>query len=234
MKNVTNFVKKGLLCGIMVSAIGLGALPISNANAGVYSIAKSYVGLHERKHTGKLQRHVGVNPRRTPWCGAFAGAVVKRGGGTPPTGYMKATSWGKWGKSVSLNQARRGDVVVVRTKYGHHVGFFAGHDGNKVNLLGGNQSNQVKVSGYRAANIRAIRRGGSAKFPIAGQRSRDKAQSNGNAKRFDINWKPSFGKSEKDSGGNSNSGMRAVLPTTGTGGRSAAKIGQDVKSTASR
>ena len=57
---------------------------------------------------------------------------------------MKATSWSKWGKKVSLNQARRGDVVVVRTRYGHHVGFYAGRDGNKVQLLGGNQSNQVK------------------------------------------------------------------------------------------
>ncbi len=86
---------------------------ITDAQAGdAYSIAKRYAGLHEAKHTRKLTKAVGVNPRRTPWCGAFVGAVVKR----------------------------------------------AGKPGAEWIYAGGNQSNQVKISGYRAGSIRSVRR----------------------------------------------------------------------------
>ena len=173
--NATGFLKTVVVSGIVAFGIGLGTFQVQVAEAGVYSIAKTYVGLHERKHTGKLKRYVGVNPRRTPWCGAFVGAVVKRGGGTPPKGHLRALNWRSWGKGVALSQARRGDVVVVRTGRGHHVGFYAGIEGNRVKLLGGNQSNQVKVSSYRSANVRAVRRGSSSQFTIAAKRYRDNA-----------------------------------------------------------
>ena len=128
------------------------------SNAGAYSIAKAHIGLHERKHPAKIRKIVGVNPQRTPWCGAFAGAVVKRDGKNPPRGFMKAASWRNWGKPVKLKQARKGDVVVIRTKRGYHVGFYAGAENGRVKLIGGNQSNQVKVTAYRASSVRAIRR----------------------------------------------------------------------------
>lgn len=128
------------------------------AEAGTYSIAKRYIGLHEGKHNGKLRKYLGVNPRRTPWCGAFVGTVVKRAGKSVPNGYMKAASWKRVGKAVSLKKAKRGDIVVVRTKYGNHVGFYASQKNGKVQLLGGNQSNRVQVSNYRIASIQAIRR----------------------------------------------------------------------------
>ena len=132
---------------------------VSEAKAGgAYSIAKRYVGLHEAKHTRKLTKAVGVNPRRTPWCGAFVGAVLKRAGKSVPNGYMKAASWKRAGKGVSLKKARKGDVVVVRTKYGNHVGFYAGQKNGRVLLLGGNQSNQVKITGYRVGSVQSVRR----------------------------------------------------------------------------
>lgn len=159
------------LC-MTVATVGISLAPVGDAEAGTYSIAKAYVGLHERKHRAKLTRYVGVNPSRTPWCGAFAGAVVKRSGKTPPAGFMKATSWRNWGSGVSLKQARKGDVVLVRTSYGHHVGFFAGMDGNRVRVLGGNQSNQVKVSSYKAGSIRAIRRGGASGLKVGTNKNR--------------------------------------------------------------
>ena len=141
--------------------IGLASVQSGNlqqAEAGVYSIAKRYVGLHERKHTQKLARTVGVNPRRTPWCGAFVGAMVKKAGKSVPAGHLKAASWKRVGKPVKLKRAKKGDIVVVRTKYGNHVGFYHGQKGGKVQLLGGNQSNQVQISNYRIGSVQSIRR----------------------------------------------------------------------------
>lgn len=163
---MNNFVFGGMHARIRASATAAACLFLAATfvtltdvqAAGVYSIAKRYVGLHEAKHTRKLTKAVGVNPRRTPWCGAFVGAVLKRAGKDVPTGYMKAASWKGAGKKVSLKKARKGDVVIVRTKYGNHVGFYAGQKNGKVLLLGGNQSNQVKISGYRIRNVQGVRR----------------------------------------------------------------------------
>ncbi|MGI9350070.1 MAG: TIGR02594 family protein [Rhizobiaceae bacterium] len=150
---------RNLVIGAFVIGIsGIQAGQMTSAEAGVYSIAKRYVGLHESKHNKKLARTVGVNPRRTPWCGAFVGAVVKKAGKSVPNGYMRAASWKKVGKAVSLKKARKGDIVVVRTKYGNHVGFYAGQKNGRVQLLGGNQSNRVQISGYRIRSVQAVRR----------------------------------------------------------------------------
>lgn len=157
-----NLLRKGIITAFVVGIAGIQTGHISTADAGVYSIAKRYVGLHERKHTQKLAKTVGVNPRRTPWCGAFVGAVVKKAGLNVPAGHMKAASWKRTGKGVSLKNAKKGDVVVVRTKYGHHVGFYAGQQNGRVQLLGGNQSNQVQISNYRVGSVQAVRRIGSS------------------------------------------------------------------------
>lgn len=164
--NLSILVFGGMRAGVRALAfvavcLVYAALPISVSDVqagGAYSIAKRYVGLHERKHTRKLTKAVGVNPRRTPWCGAFVGAVLKRAGKPVPNGYMKASSWKRAGKRVSLKKARKGDVVVVKTKYGNHVGFYAGQKKGRILLLGGNQSNQVRISGYRIGNVQSVRR----------------------------------------------------------------------------
>jgi len=168
---LSDFVKNGMrvavrnlaLVAIIAGSAALQSAVINPAHAGVfsagvYSIAKRYVGLHERKHTKKLIKAVGVNPRRTPWCGAFVGAVVKKAGKSLPAGHLKAASWKRVGKAVSLKKAKKGDIVVVRTKYGNHVGFYAGQKNGRVQLLGGNQSNRVQISGYRIGSVQAIRR----------------------------------------------------------------------------
>ena len=160
IRKACTFARKFSLGAVVVciGAIHSAQFDPSHAGAGAYQIAKRYVGLHEAKHTGKLAKYLGVNPRRTPWCGAFAGAVAKKAGKKVPAGYMRAASWMNSGKAVSLKRARRGDVVVVRTSRGNHVGFYAGQKDGKVLLLGGNQSNQVKISGYRINSVKAVRR----------------------------------------------------------------------------
>jgi uncharacterized protein (TIGR02594 family) len=150
--------RKFMIAITVLTVSAIGPFSLTNAEAGVYRIAKSYIGLHEKKHTKRLSKSLGINPRRTPWCGAFVGTVVKRAGKKVPNGYMRAASWKGVGKSVKLKHAKAGDVVVVRTKHGHHVGIYHGQKKGRVLLLGGNQSNQVKVSGYRIGSIQAIRR----------------------------------------------------------------------------
>lgn len=143
-----------LFCGMMLS---LPQIEMS-AHAGVYSIAKKYIGLHEKKHTSRLRKYIGVNPRRTPWCGAFVGSIAKRAGKSVPKGHLRALNWKRAGRAVSLKHARKGDIVVVRTKYGHHVGIYSGKKNGRVQLLGGNQSNQVKISNYRIGSVVSVRR----------------------------------------------------------------------------
>ena len=211
MTTLFNFIRHSVggmvtssLC-VGIATVGISFAAVGDTYAGTYSIAKSYIGLHERKHRAKLTRYVGVNPSRTPWCGAFAGAVVKRSGKTPPKGFMKATSWRNWGSGVSLKQARKGDVVLVRTSYGHHVGFYAGMDGNHVRILGGNQSNQVKVSSYRVGSVRAVRRGSASKMSVGTGKNRTYANAwwkKGRGANSAINSKPqSYGFATSTHGG---------------------------------
>jgi len=160
LKNKVCISANKFLIGIgVISAVTL-INPGSNdmAFAGVYSIARGYVGLHENRHTTRLKKSIGVNPRRTPWCGAFVGTVAKRAGKKVPEGHLRAANWRRVGRAVTLKNARKGDVIVVRTKYGHHVGFYSSVKNGRVQLLGGNQSNQVKISNYKIRNIVSIRR----------------------------------------------------------------------------
>ncbi len=152
------FARKFLIGASVVLVMSMGSGFTQPAHAGAYAIAKKYMGLHEAKHNGKLRKYLGINPRKTPWCGAFVGTVMKRAGKDRPSGYMRAASWKTSGKAVSLKNARKGDVVVVRTKRGHHVGFYSSRKNGKVQLLGGNQSNRVQISNYSVKSVQAVRR----------------------------------------------------------------------------
>lgn len=160
MKSILNCAQRSLLALSMAFGLFLGSSVVfdTNAEAGTYSIAKRYMGLHERKHTGKLRKYIGVNPRSTPWCGAFVATVSKRAGKRVPKGHLRAANWKQVGKAVSLKNARKGDLVIIRTKRGHHVGFYAGRKNGRVQVLGGNQSNMVKVSNFRAGSVQSVRR----------------------------------------------------------------------------
>lgn len=122
--------------------------------ADLHSVASGYSGLHERKNNKALRRLLGVNPARTPWCGAFAAVVARKAGKKPPRGYMRARAWLAYGKPVRLSAARRGDIIVLR----RHVGILQTKKGGKVCLIGGNQSNRVKVSCYHARQVIGVRR----------------------------------------------------------------------------
>ena len=104
-----------------------------------------------------------------PWCSAFANYVawLLR---LPRSKSLLARSWLNVGKEIGLPGAKAGfDVVILQRGSGEqpgpenstapgHVGFYAGQAGNFVQLLGGNQSDQVKVSSYPIDRILGIRR----------------------------------------------------------------------------
>ncbi len=126
------------------------------ATASTVAAAKTYQGMHEGKHTGSLSKLLKVNPRKTPWCAAFANAILKKKG-KKGTGSLAARSFFAWGKKVAKPQ--HGDVVIIKTRRGYHVGFFVGFKNGKVLVIGGNQSNSVKITAYPIKSVAQFRRG---------------------------------------------------------------------------
>ena len=88
----------------------------------------------------------GIAHDETPWCAAFAGAMLKRGG-YPHSGSLLARSYLGWG--APLDVPVPGAITILErdgdTNAGH-VGFFVGRDKARVFILGGNQSNRVNVA----------------------------------------------------------------------------------------
>lgn len=117
-------------------------------------VANSWVGSTEHRSSRQLKSFMGVDPRRTPWCAGFVGAVLKRAG-KPTTGSLTAASYLRYGRRTVA--PRPGDIVVLRNSRGNHVGFYAGTvnvNGRKmVKVLGGNQSNSVKYTVYPAGRV---------------------------------------------------------------------------------
>jgi uncharacterized protein (TIGR02594 family) len=107
----------------------------------------------------------------TPWCSSFVNWTLEKAG-YKGTDSAAAISWKDWGRKVDgLGQGRAGDVVVLRNKASgqNHVGFLDHAGGGKVTLLGGNQSNQVKLSSFNLGSyeVVAVRRPPGSDKPAA-------------------------------------------------------------------
>ena len=103
-----------------------------------------------------------------PWCSAFANYIcwLLR---LPRSKSLRARSWLTVGSGVPLSEAQVGDIVVLKRGKGDqpgpevieapgHVGFYAGITGELIEVLGGNQSDTVKVSRYPKSKLLGIRR----------------------------------------------------------------------------
>lgn len=146
------------LTKLIVTLLLLFSPTLAFADTGLYAKAQRYIGLRETANSKALRNVLGVNPRSTPWCGYFVTHVVSQTGKKAPSGSGKALSWKRYGSGVRPNNAKRGDVVVIRTGRGFHVGILDSIRGGRIYLLGGNQSNSVRVSSYSANKIVAVRR----------------------------------------------------------------------------
>ena len=138
----------------VILVIVLTALAVP-CEADMLGTASRYKSMHERSIS-----FLSVNPRRTSWCGAFLAYVAKRSSREPPENPNMARSWMKFGKPVFARSAKRGDVVVIRSGRRFHVSLFDHFDQRRqyVYLFGGNQSNRVQLSRYRASSVVAVRR----------------------------------------------------------------------------
>jgi uncharacterized protein (TIGR02594 family) len=103
------------------------------------------------------------------WCSAFVNFIAWLLD-LPRTRSLRARSWLGVGIPVHLEEAVAGyDVVILQRGEGRqpgpevleapgHVGFFAGVQGDKVLLLGGNQSDSVSLQWFPASKVLGVRR----------------------------------------------------------------------------
>jgi uncharacterized protein (TIGR02594 family) len=89
-----------------------------------------------------------VQGDETAWCSAFINWCAKTEGLTY-SGKLNARSWLNFGTEVSIEEA---DIAVLwrssPDSWKGHVGIPIREDGDSLWLLGGNQSNMVKISAY--------------------------------------------------------------------------------------
>jgi uncharacterized protein (TIGR02594 family) len=132
--------------------------------------ANSMVGMHARSHRNDLKRifatslNKPVDPVRTPWCAAWANAVLQSSG-IQGTNSLLARSFLGWGSAT--RSPKEGDVVVMtrgRSRMSGHVGFFVERQTingrSYVKVLGGNQGKQVSVAWYPESRVLGYRRAG--------------------------------------------------------------------------
>lgn len=131
----------------------------------------------------------GVQDDAVAWCAAFVGAMLRRAG-LPNTGSLAARSYLDWGEAVPLDEARAGDIVVFwrgsPNGWQGHVGFFVRHRAPLIEVLGGNQRDQVSIASYPASRLLGVRRMDQPKEtemadlkPIEGAQTSGKAQAAG-------------------------------------------------------
>ena len=104
-----------------------------------------------------------------PWCAAFMNYIAYLLS-LPRSTSLRARSWLVIGDQVPLEQAKKGfDVVILARGTDNqpgpevleapgHVGLFISYHMDKVQVLGGNQSDSVNIASYPRSRILGIRR----------------------------------------------------------------------------
>lgn len=99
-----------------------------------------------------------VNDDETAWCSIFINWVAHKAN-YERTHKANARSWLNIGTEVE--SPSMGDIVVFKrgnSTWKGHVALFVNFDGEFINVLGGNQANQVKISKYRKIDLLGYRR----------------------------------------------------------------------------
>jgi hypothetical protein len=113
------------------------------ADRGVLGMAAQYAD--DEPTLTKFMSDMGY-PKTGEWCGEFAASVIKRAGGTPPSGAAIASNWRGYGRRDAMPHV--GDVAVADRGVptgatGSHVGFVTDVDlkNGTFTLESGNASN---------------------------------------------------------------------------------------------
>ena len=136
---------------------------IHPAQAWLHEATKLY-GMRETKgpqHTAEIVqmwrdiKRGGIKDDETPWCAAFVGACLERGG-VKSSRFESAASYLDWGQKLS--HPVLGCVAVIRRPGGAHVFFVVARDvtGNIIGL-GGNQADQVSYATFDRGAILGYR-----------------------------------------------------------------------------
>ena len=91
------------------------------------------------------------------WCSAFVNWCILKAG-MEPTRSAAARSWLTWGRPLAIPEP--GAIAVFQrgsSSWQGHVGFFLAYEGRGIKILGGNQSDQVKISVYPTAQLLGYR-----------------------------------------------------------------------------
>ncbi len=95
----------------------------------------------------------------TAWCSAFVNWVCKESG-LDYSGKLNARSWTELG--CEIFEPHIGDVVVFwresKDSWKGHVAFYINERNGFIYVLGGNQSNQVKIAAYPKERVLTYRR----------------------------------------------------------------------------
>lgn len=128
-------------------------------------VARGEIGVRETRgneHNQRiLQYHASTSLRatsdETPWCASFVNWCLIEAG-VAGTNSAAAASFARWGIPT---YSRPGAVCVIHnpgaantslSRSGNHVGFLISENSTHYSLLGGNQSDSVKVSDFRKSS----------------------------------------------------------------------------------
>ncbi len=119
-------------------------------------IAAAELGVSEivgRRHNPRIQAYhattnVGdVAPDEIPWCSSFVNWVMLRAG-ERSTRSAAARSWLRWGMPLAIPAVGAIAILERGAPPSGHVGFLIHWTPSRIFLLGGNQTNSVRVSPY--------------------------------------------------------------------------------------
>lgn len=149
-----------------------------NPSAPWMKIAVAELGVHEDSLPGKHTKRIIEYHKSTTykakedevaWCSSFVNWVLIQAGYSG-TNSVAAKSWVDWG--VEDKNPGKGTIIVIYKKpkkgtnkatgstSGYHVGFLISKSEKYIRILGGNQSDQVKYSNFRASSyeVKAYRK----------------------------------------------------------------------------
>lgn len=145
-------------------------------NITAYDIAERFIGLAEVPGSQAEPAILAMlkldqqwpDDDQVPWCSAFVNYIawLLR---LPRSKSLRARSWLEVGQPVAIERAQVGfDITVLNREHAladptlieapGHVGFFAGREGGRLYLLGGNQGNRVSVAPFKESDLLGIRR----------------------------------------------------------------------------
>lgn len=133
--------------------------------------AESKIGIHEIKGGENpfiIECHATTTLKakedEIAWCSSFVNRCMIEAG-IKGTNSAAAISWATWGTPletpvegciVVIRQKRKGSDASTGSTSGNHVAFFKGISNDRISLLGGNQSDSVKVSSFGLANYEVV------------------------------------------------------------------------------